>query len=388
MEKPIVKPIRPFFSSGPCVKRLGWNVNVLQNALLGRSHRSASGKAKLKEVTSLIRELLGVPDNYKIGIVPASDTGAVEMAIWNMIGAKPVDVFAWENFSSTWLKDIVSELKIKDVFSYEAPYGEIADLSKANPSHDTVFVYNGTTSGVRVPTLDWISKDREGITICDATSAAFAYKMDWSKLDVFTFSWQKVLGGEAAHGILILSPKAIERLKTYTPENRPLPKIFKLTKKGEFLDGIFNEDTINTPSMLCVEDAIDALNWAKNLGGENALIAKTEANFKVIEDWVNKTPWIEFLASKPQTRSTTSVCLSIKAAWFDSYLPEKQWEVIKRLCKILETEEAAFDIKTHTMAPAGLRIWCGATTENSDIKALLPWIEYAYETTKEEFENA
>jgi len=339
-------------------------------------------------VVDSIREVLNVPSDYKIGIVPASDTGAVEMVLWNMIGARPVDVFAWENFSATWLKDIKDELKIKDLFAYEAPYGKLPDLSKANPDHDIVFVYNGTTSGVKVPNLDWISNNRTGITICDATSAACAYEMDWSKLDVFTFSWQKILGGEAAHGILILGPRAIERLKTYKPENRPLPKIFKLTKKGELIEGIFNEDTINTPSMLCVEDAIDALMWAKNIGGAKALIQRSQANFKAVEMWVSKTPWIEFLAESPDIRSITSVCLSIKADWFNAMDDENKWEAIKKLCKILDKEEAAFDIKTHTAAPPGLRIWCGATAELSDIQALLPWIEFAYETVKKEYKNA
>ncbi len=388
MEKPQEKPQNPNFSSGPCSKRPGWSLEALSGAVLGRSHRSAPGKTKLKEVIEKHRELLGIPADYKIGIVPASDTGAVEMALWSMLGPRGVDVFAWESFSSGWLKDITGELKLEDVRSFEAGYGDLPDLAQADPDRDTVFVWNGTTSGVRVPDADWISAQREGITICDATSAVFAYDLDWSKLDVTTWSWQKVLGGEAAHGMIVLSPRAVARLESFTPEDRPLPKIFRMSKNGKLIGGIFEGATINTPSMLAVEDCLDALSWVVRIGGLSATIQRSTDNFTAIERWVNKTPWVEFLAGEPDTRSITSVCLKIVDEWFTS-LPTQgedltQPSLVAALCKMLEQEETAFDIKSYRDAPPGLRIWCGATVETNDVEALLPWLDWAFEAVKVE----
>lgn len=383
MEKPSVKPRNPNFSSGPCSKRPGWSLSALENAFIGRSHRAGGGKAKLKEVIEKHRDLLGIPEDYKIGIVPGSDTGAFEMALWSMLGARGVDVFAWESFSSGWLGDVTSHLKVADVRSFEAGYGEIADLSQADPARDIVFAWNGTTSGVRVPDGNWIAADREGLTFCDATSAVFAYDMPWDKLDVTTWSWQKVLGGEAAHGMLVLSPRAVERLENYKPE-RALPKIFRMVKKGKLNEGIFKGETINTPSMLAVEDCLDALNWVATQGGVKETIKRAKQNLKVLEEWADKTEWVGFLAEDPTIRSTTSVCLKITDDWFNGLGDEDQAGAIGAMCKLLEAEGAAFDIKGYRDAPAGLRIWCGATVETGDLRALTSWLEWAYGEMKAE----
>jgi phosphoserine aminotransferase len=379
--KPASRPDVPHFSSGPCAKRPGWNPQNLHDAALGRSHRAKVGKAKLKLAIELTREVLEVPTNYKIGIVPASDTGAVEMALWSLLGARPVTTIAWESFGEGWVSDIVKELKLKDVTRLHAPYGEIPDLSKADPASDIVFTWNGTTSGVRVPNADWISAKREGLTICDATSAAFAQALDWAKLDVVTFSWQKALGGEAAHGMLVLSPRAVERLETYKPA-WPLPKIFRMTKGGKLNEGIFEGETINTPSMLCVEDYLDALNWAKSVGGLKALIARADANARVLADWKSKTPWIDFLASDPAIRSNTSVCMKVVDPTITSLTPDAQADFAKRLVALVEKEGAGYDFAHYRDAPAGLRIWCGATVEANDVALLTRWIDWAFAETK------
>lgn len=381
MEKPQNKPNNPNFSSGPCAKRPGWSFSALEGAMLGRSHRAGPLKAKLKEVIDLHKEILGIPADYRVGIVPASDTGAFEMALWSMLGARGVDVFAWEAFSTDWLKDVTGQLKLPDVRTFQAPYGAIADLSQADSSRDTVFVWNGTTSGVRVPNGEWISAEREGLTFCDATSAVFAYDMPWEKLDVVTWSWQKVLGGEAAHGMLVLSPRAVARLESYTPD-RPLPKIFRMTAKGKLNEGIFEGATINTPSMLAVEDCLDALRWVKSVGGLKAAIKRTDDNYKVLEDFVSNTGWIEFLAEKPEISSKTSVCLKITDGWFTGLTDADKESFIKAMTKLLEKEGAAYDIAGYRDAPAGLRIWCGATVEAADVKALVPWIEWAFAKAK------
>lgn len=384
MNKPQNKPKNPCFSSGPCAKRPGWSLENLSGAVLGRSHRAAVGKAKLKEAIDKQKSILGIPDDYFVGIVPASDTGAFEMALWSMLGERGVDVFAWESFSSDWLKDITGQLKIDDVNTYKAEYGEISDLSKADPARDSIFVWNGTTSGVRVPNGDWISSDREGLTFCDATSAVFAYDLPWDKLDVITWSWQKVLGGEAAHGMLVLSPRAVKRLESYTPD-RPLPKIFRMTKGGKLNEGIFEGATINTPSMLAVEDCLDALRWVENIGGVKTTIARSEENFKVIENWVARTDWADFLADKEETRSITSVCLKVVDPWFNDL--DDQMAFIKSMTKLLDAENVAFDIAGYRDAPAGLRIWCGATVQASDVEALMPWLDWAYMAAKSEEER-
>lgn len=384
MNKPQIKPKNPCFSSGPCAKRPGWSLENLSGAVLGRSHRASVGKAKLKEAIDKQKAILGIPDDYFVGIVPASDTGAFEMAMWTMLGERGVDVFAWESFSGDWLKDITGQLKLDDVNTYKAEYGEICDLSKADPSRDTVFVWNGTTSGVRVPNGDWISDAREGITLCDATSAVFAYDLPWEKLDVVTWSWQKVLGGEAAHGMLVLSPKAVKRLESYTPD-RPLPKIFRMTKGGKLNEAIFEGATINTPSMLAVEDCLDALRWVENIGGVKTTIARSEENFKVIENWVARTDWVDFLAHVGETRSTTSVCLKVVDPWFNGL--DDQTAFIKSMTKLLDGENAAYDIAGYRDAPAGLRIWCGATVQASDVEALMPWLDWAYAAAKAEEER-
>lgn len=383
MEKPKTKPSNPCFSSGPCAKRPGWSAEALQDAALGRSHRAAVGKKKLAAVIEKHKAILGIPADYKVGIVPASDTGAVEMALWSMLGARGVDVLAWESFSGEWLSDITKQLKIKDVREFKAGYGEIPDLKQTNPARDIVFVWNGTTSGVRVPDAAWISDKREGLTICDATSAVFAYDMPWSKLDVTTWSWQKVLGGEAAHGMIVLSPRAVARLEQFTPD-RPLPKIFRMTKKGKLIEGIFTGETINTPSMLAVEDCLDALNWVESIGGLQATIKRSADNLAAIETWAEKTPWIDFLAGDKNIRSSTSVCLKISDEWFARLGDEDQQGFIKAMTKLLDAEGAAYDIAGYRDAPAGLRIWCGATVEKSDVEALLPWIEWAYAAAKAE----
>lgn len=386
MNKPTSRPKNPNFSSGPCAKRPGWALQNLRTDMLGRSHRAAPAKARLKDVIEKHRKVLGIPADYKIGIVPASDTGAFEMAMWSMLGARGIDIFAWEAFSGDWLKDVTGQLKLADVKTYEAPYGDLPDLSKADPERDCVFAWNGTTSGVRVPNADWISAKREGLTLCDATSAVFAYDMPWDRLDVTTWSWQKVLGGEAAHGMLVLSPRAVARLESYSPK-WPMPKIFRMTKKDA--DGkkvlnaeIFEGATINTPSILAVEDCLDALNWVENIGGLKTTIARSAENFKVIENWVAKTEWVDFLCDKPEARSFTSVCLKISDPWFGDL--KDQQAFIKAMTKLLETEEVAFDIAGYRDAPAGLRIWCGATVQGSDLEALMPWLEWAYQSAKAE----
>ncbi len=384
---PGVRPANPNFSSGPCSKRPGWTLQSLQSALLGRSHRAKGPKAKLKLAIDLTREVLQVPSDYRIGIVPASDTGAVEMALWSLLGARGVDVLAWESFGEGWVADVVKELKIKDARMRKAAYGEIVDLASVNFDNDVVFTWNGTTSGVRVPNGDWIAADRKGLTICDATSAAFAQRLDWAKLDVVTFSWQKVLGGEAAHGMLILSPRAINRLQAYTP-TWPLPKIFRLAKGGKLIEGIFEGETINTPSMLCVEDYLDALQWAKSAGGLEGLIAQADANAKVIADWVAKTPWVDFLAKDATIRSNTSVCLKVSDPAITSLQPDAQATFAKTLARELEKEGIAYDIGAYRDAPPGLRIWCGATIKTMDIEALTLWLDFAYEKAKSDLVKA
>lgn len=377
MDKPAQKPNNPNFSSGPCSKRPGWELSALQDAVLGRSHRSGVGKARLKEVIELHREILGIPADYKIGIVPASDTGAVEMALWSMLGARGVDILAWESFGADWLKDITDHLKIEDVRLFQAEYGAIPNLSEIDNDRDVVFTWNGTTSGVCVPDAQWIADNREGLTFCDATSAVFAYDMDWSKLDVTTWSWQKVLGGEAAHGMLVLSPRAVERLETFKPD-RPLPKIFRMTKKGQLNDTIFEGATINTPSMLAVEDCLDALRWVKSIGGVQESIARTQRNYDAIKSWVEKTEWVDFLAPEEGVRSRTSVCLKVVDPWFEALAEDDKMAFIKALVKVLDQEGAAYDIASYRDAPAGLRIWAGATVEASDLEALTPWLDWAY----------
>jgi phosphoserine aminotransferase len=379
--KPAARPNVPHFSSGPCAKRPGWTPEKLKDAALGRSHRAKIGKAKLKQAIELTREVLEIPADYKIGIVPASDTGAVEMALWSLLGARPVTTLAWESFGEGWVSDVVKELKLKDVTKLHAGYGEIPDLSKVDPATDVVFTWNGTTSGVRVPNADWIKADREGLTICDATSAAFAQPLDWAKLDVVTFSWQKALGGEAGHGMLVLSPRAVARLESYTPA-WPLPKIFRMTKGGKLNHGIFEGETINTPSMLCVEDYLDALNWAKSVGGLKALIARADANTKVLADWQARTPWIGFLAKDKAIRSNTSVCMVVTDPAITSLSADAQAGFAKKLSSLVEKEGAGYDIAAYRDAPAGLRIWCGATIETSDVALLTLWLDWAFAETK------
>ncbi len=386
MGKPATKPKNPCFSSGPCAKRPGWILENLKHASLGRSHRAGPLKAKLKDTIEKQKKILGIPADYYVGIVPASDTGAFEMAMWSLLGARGIDIFAWEAFSGDWLKDITGQLKLGDVKTYQAEYGDLPDLSKADPARDCVFVWNGTTSGVRVPNGDWISDNREGLTLCDATSAVFAYDMPWSKLDVVTWSWQKVLGGEAAHGMLVLSPRAVKRLESHTPK-WPMPKIFRMTKKGKDGNTVLNKDifegaTINTPSMLAVEDCLDALNWVENIGGLPTTIARCEENYKVIENWVAKTDWADFLAANTETRSRTSVCLKIVDPWFGDLADQQAF--VKSMTKLLDAEGAGYDIAGYRDAPAGLRIWCGATVQGSDVEALMPWLDWAYATAKSE----
>ena len=385
---PAARPRAPFFSSGPCAKRPGWSLQNLKTDSLGRSHRAKLGKSRLKLAIDLTREVLDVPADYRIGIVPASDTGAVEMVLWSMLGARPVDMLAWESFGEGWVTDVVKQLKLADARVISAPYGELPDLAQVDTkTRDVVFTWNGTTSGVRVPNADWIAADREGLTICDATSAAFAQTLDFAKLDVVTFSWQKVLGGEAAHGMLILSPRAVERLETYKPA-WPLPKIFRMTKGGKLIEGIFEGETINTPSMLAVEDYIDALEWAKSVGGLNALVAKADSNAKVISDWVARTPWIANLAKVPATASNTSVCLVIADPDVVAMGPEAVAQVAKGITTALDKEGVAFDIGAYRDAPPGLRIWCGATVERSDLDALTPWLDWAFAQEKAKLAKA
>ncbi len=381
MTMPVMRPVRPHFSSGPTAKRPGWTPEAIAKAELGRSHRSKPAKAKINDSMKRTRALLGIPDDYLVGIVPASDTGAVEMALWSLLGARGVDMLAWESFGLGWITDVQKQLKLQDVRVLKAGYGAIPDLAQVDPTRDVVFTWNGTTSGVRVPNADWISAAREGLTICDATSAAFAQRLDWPKLDATAFSWQKALGGEAGHGVLILSPRAVQRLESHTPP-WPMPKIFRLTKGGKLNAAIFNGDTINTPSMMCVEDYLDALSWAERLGGLAALLARADKNFAVIEDWVQGTPWIEFMAAVPETRSNTSVCLKIVDPWFSKLDEEAQRKAQKEIEAALDKERVAFDIGNHRDAPAGLRIWCGATVEAEDLKALTPWLDWAFAKVK------
>ncbi|CDP53046.1 phosphoserine transaminase [Paradevosia shaoguanensis] len=378
---PAVKPANPNFSSGPCAKRPGWTVEALANALVGRSHRAKPAKARIEKAIQLTRELLEVPADYLIGIVPASDTGAVEMALWGMLGARGVDMLAWESFGEGWVTDVTKQLKLEDVRILKAPYGELPDLKQVDFDRDVVFTWNGTTSGVRVPNADWIAADRKGLTICDATSSAFAQDMDFTKLDVVTFSWQKALGGEAAHGILILSPRAVERLETFKPD-RPLPKIFRLTKGGKLMADVFEGATINTVSMLCIEDAVDAMEWGMRAGGLKAMQARADANFKVLADWVAKTPWIDFLAKKENERSNTSVCLVITDPDVTALDDDKQAAFAKAIVSRLDKAGAAYDIGAYRDAPSGLRIWAGSTVEASDLAALTPWLDYAFAAEK------
>jgi phosphoserine aminotransferase len=379
--KPGVRPATPHFSSGPCAKRPGWSLQNLTDAVLGRSHRSKIGRAKLKRAIDLTREVLEVPADYRIAIVPASDTGAVELALWSLLGARPVTMLAWESFGEGWVTDVEKQLKLKDLTVVKSSYGELPDLSKIDFSSDVVFTWNGTTSGVRVPNGNWIAANRNGLTICDATSAAFAQKLDWPKLDVVTFSWQKALGGEGAHGMLILSPRAVERLESYKPA-WPLPKIFRLTKGGKLNEGIFAGETINTPSMLCVEDYLDALQWAKSVGGLSATIARSDANAKVLSDWIAETAWIDHLAKNAGERSNTSVCLRIVDPVITKLSNDDQAAFAKTLAGLLEKEGVAYDIAHYRDAPPGLRIWCGATVERRDIEALTPWLDWAFAEAK------
>jgi phosphoserine aminotransferase len=385
--KPATLPKSPNFSSGPCAKRPGWSLEALKDAPLGRSHRAKIGKTKLKLSIDLTRDVLQIPADYRIGIVPASDTGAVEMAMWSLLGPRGVDALAWESFGEGWVTDIIKQLKLKDARVLKSGYGDIVDLASVNFDNDVIFTWNGTTSGVRVPNGDWIPADRKGLTIADATSAAFAQKLDWQKLDVVTFSWQKALGGEAAHGVLILSPRAVERLESYVP-TWPMPKIFRMTKGGKLIEGIFEGETINTPSMLCVEDYIDALNWAKSLGGLDALVARADANTKVLADWVAKSAWAAFLAKDAAIRSNTSVCLKVIDPAITALPAEAQAAFSKKLASLVEKEKAGYDIGAYRDAPPGLRVWCGATVEAADVAALTQWLDWAFVAAKAELVTA
>jgi phosphoserine aminotransferase len=384
MTIPAARPARPYFSCGPASKHPGWSLKSLENAPAGRSHRSAIGKSRLKQAIELTREVLQVPADYRIAIMPGSDTGAVEAALWSLLGARPVDVVAWEAFSEHWVIDIVEHLQLKNTRAVVADYGEIVDLSSLDFDHDVVFAWNGTTSGVGVQNGDFIPADRKGLTICDATSAAFAQKLDWDKLDVVTYSWQKVLGGEAGHGMLILSPRAVERLNTYTPP-WPIPKLFRLTEKGRLIEAIFEGETINTPSMLCVEDYLASLNWAKSIGGLDGLIARVNANAKVVRDWVERTPWIEFLAADPAIRSTTAMCLRIVDPLIVARGRDAEAAFATEIVSFLDAQGVAYDVSAYRDAPPGLRIWCGATVDASDLEALTHWLDYAYAKAKYEF---
>ena len=386
MEKPTLKPKCPNFSSGPCAKRPGWTVDALKNALVGRSHRSKEGKARLQEVSDRMKKVLNLPADYRIGVVAGSDTGAVELAMWTLLGPRSVDIFGWEAFSKGWITDAVKYLKLKNVNEYKADFGKLPDLSKANAQNDIIFTWNGTTSGVKVPDLNWIPKNHEGLMICDATSGVFAMDIDFTKLDVVTFSWQKVLGGEAAHGVIILSPKAVKRMEEQNARiTWPVPKIFRLVDEKKLLPGELEYSTINTPSMLCVEDAIDALKWAETVGGLPGLVKRSTANLAAFERWVEKSGWIDFLAESKETRSNTSVCFKIKAEWFQKLSDEDKVKAAKKLTSMLDKEGVAKDINSYGKAPAGIRVWCGATVETSDIEALIPWLDWAYEQTAKEY---
>jgi phosphoserine aminotransferase len=383
--RPNVRPANPNFSSGPCAKRPGWSVEALADTPVGRSHRAKIGKAKLEEVITRTRAILGIPADYRIGIVPASDTGAVEMALWSLLGERGVDMLAWESFGEGWVTDVTKQLKLPDVRVFRAPYGELPDVGQVDCDRDVVFTWNGTTGGVRMPNGDWIKADRKGLTICDATSAVFAMAMPWDKLDVVTWSWQKVLGGEGAHGMLVLSPRAVERLTTYKAA-WPLPKIFRLTSGGKLSEGIFKGETINTPSMIAVEDQIDALKWSEGIGGLEGLIARSEANLKVIQAWLDKSDWAANLARDPKVRSCTSICLAIKAPFFAKLSDEDKAAAAKKIVSLLDKEGVAYDIGAYRDAPPGLRVWGGATVEAKDIEALLPWLDWAFAQVKAEFE--
>lgn len=382
--KPTSRPTNANFSSGPCSKRPGWSSSALEGSLVGRSHRSKEGKSRIQGSMELTAKILGLPDDYRIGIVPASDTGAVEMCLWSLLGAKGVDMFGWESFGKGWITDVMKQLKLDDVREFTADYGQLPDLSQANPNRDIVFTWNGTTSGVCVSNADWISDDREGLTICDATSAVFAMDMPWDKLDVVTYSWQKVLGGEAAHGVLILSPRAVERLESYTP-SWPMPKVFRMTKNGKLNEGIFKGSTINTPSMICVEDYIDALEWAESVGGLQGLISRSKSNLSAISEWVSRTDWVEFLAEDESNRSCTSICLKVVAPWFTALDKDEQSKAAKKLAALLDEEGVAYDIGAYRDAPAGLRIWGGATIEASDLKIVCEWLDWAYGQVESEY---
>ena len=375
--KPTILPDNPRFSSGPCAKRPGWSLAALEDALVGRSHRATEPLKRIQEVMSRSREVLGLPDDFRVAIVPASDTGAVEMALWSLLGARGVDFLTWENFGEQWVIDGESQLRPLDHCIIRAPYGELPDLTQADPARDCVFVWNGTTSGVRVPDGNWISAEREGLTICDATSGVLAHEMPWDKLDVVTYSWQKVMGGEAGFGMLLLGPRAAERLESFTPP-WPIPKVFRLAKGQKLIEGVFRGQTINTISMLAVEDALDALSWVESIGGGNAMIGRAAANFSVIDAWVAKTPWVEFLARDPAVRSHTSLCLSITEDWFQALDEKARWGIVDEMTQILADEGAAFDIATHRAAPPGLRIWGGGTVEQRDLAMLLPWLDWAW----------
>ena len=381
---PEKKPASPLFSSGPCAKRPGWTIENLKNAPLGRSHRAAIGKTRLKDAIDKTHAMLGLPADYRVGIVPGSDTGAVEMALWSLLGARGVDMLAWESFGSEWITDVNKQLKLNDVRKIEAPYGELPDLTQVDPARDVVFTWNGTTSGVKVPNGDWIADNRAGLTICDATSAAFAMDLPWDKLDVTTFSWQKVMGGEGAHGIIILSPRAVERLENYAPA-WPLPKIFRLTKNGKLIEGIFKGATINTPSMLCVEDYLDTLNWGEEVGGLKGLVQRSEDNLAVLRAWVDQTDWVDFLAVDPKTVSNTSVCLKITAGWFTALSGDDQSAAAKGIAGLLDEQGVAYDIGAYRDAPAGLRIWAGSTIEAVDLSDLTPWLDWAYGEVKAKY---
>ncbi len=373
----LAKPASPFFSTGPCAKHPGWTVDALSNARVGRSHRASPVKAQMVDIIARSKALLGMPEGWRLGIVPGSDTGAFEMALWNLLGPRGVDVLSWESFGKGWASDVVGQLKIADVRKFDVPYGELPDLGAVDPGRDVVFTWNGTTSGVCVANGDWIAADRAGLTICDATSAVFALPVDWSKLDAVTWSWQKVLGGEGAHGMLALSPRAAERLESYTPD-WPMPKLFRLTKGGKIIEGVFKGETINTPSALCIADALDALSWAERIGGLPALMARSARNLETVTDWVAETDWVEFTAVAPETRSSTSICLKIVDPWFAGQDTDAQRDLIKRLVGRLDDEDVGYDLAGHRDAPPGLRIWGGATVDHSDIAAMLPWLDVAY----------
>ena len=381
MEKPTIKPGNTNFSSGPCAKRPGWSIESLKNSPVGRSHRSKECKEKLNEAIVKSKQLLKLPDNYLLGIMPGSNTGSLEAALWSLLGLNDVDILAWENFGKDWVADVIDQLKIKKVNSHLADYGKLPDLNKVNFDNDVIFTWNGTTSGVRVPNADWIPADRKGLTICDATSGIFAMEMDYNKLDVITWSWQKVLGGEASHGMLALSPRAVQRLENHIP-SWPIPKLFRIANKKKLIKGIFEGSTINTPSMICVEDVLDALNWVESIGGSKELMKISNENLNIVEKWVNKSSWIKFMCEDKNSRSSTSITLSIKDDWFNKFKEEEQRDTIKKIVSILKKESVANDINGYAKAPPSLRIWGGATVQNDDMKVLLPWIDWAYHSVK------